>query len=105
MAETSHLANTETGLTNFGPFGAGLSLFSPWAGLYNSAPSEEEDEKSIETVLAAIRDGVTLLDSATFYGVDHHGLKLLAKILKRVDRQKVIVSVKFGVGTGFTNTC
>ena len=82
-----------------GHFGLGLSLYSPWAALYKHVPSEDEDERSIRTIIAAINSGVRLLDSATFYGHDHHGLKLLAKVIRRVGREKLVLSVKFGVSS------
>ena len=85
------------GEKDLGAFGMGLSLYSPWAALHKRIPSEEEDEENIRTVMVAIESGVRLLDSATYYGNDSHGLKLLSKIVNRVGREKVLISIKFGV--------
>jgi aryl-alcohol dehydrogenase-like predicted oxidoreductase len=60
--------------------------------LYGPADRAE----SIATIHAALDAGVTLLDTADFYGMGHNEL-LLAEALTGHDRDEVVISVKFGV--------
>lgn len=51
--------------------------------------------ESIATIHAAIEAGVTLLDTGDFYGMGHNEM-LISEALKGKDRDKVLLSVKFG---------
>jgi aryl-alcohol dehydrogenase-like predicted oxidoreductase len=55
--------------------------------------------ESIATIHAALDAGVTLLDTGDFYGMGHNEL-LIAEALKGRDRDKAILSVKFGAQRG-----
>jgi aryl-alcohol dehydrogenase-like predicted oxidoreductase len=55
--------------------------------------------ESIATVHAALDAGVTLLDSADFYGMGHNEL-LLAEALRSLPRDSYQLSVKFGAQLG-----
>jgi aryl-alcohol dehydrogenase-like predicted oxidoreductase len=54
-----------------------------------------DDGESIATIHAAIDAGVTLIDTADFYGSGRNEL-LIARALKERDRDAVTLSVKFG---------
>lgn len=64
---------------------------SGMSGTYGPA----DDAESIATIHAAIDAGVTLLDTADFYGMGHNEL-LIRRALRSSDRVKVVLSVKFG---------
>ena len=51
--------------------------------------------ESLATIHAAMDAGVTLLDTGDFYGMGHNEM-LIGEALQGVDREKAIVSVKFG---------
>jgi aryl-alcohol dehydrogenase-like predicted oxidoreductase len=61
------------------------------SGMYG--PSDEAE--GIATIHAAIDAGVTLLDTADFYGMGHNEL-LIREALRSRDRDQVAISVKFG---------
>src|SRR5262245_49309217 len=54
-----------------------------------------DERSSIETIRAALDSGVTLLDTADFYGAGHNEL-LIREALRGRRREHVVVSVKFG---------
>jgi aryl-alcohol dehydrogenase-like predicted oxidoreductase len=56
-------------------------------------PSDEKE--SIATIHAAVDAGITLLDTGDFYGMGHNEL-LLREALRTIDRDRVVISVKFG---------
>jgi aryl-alcohol dehydrogenase-like predicted oxidoreductase len=58
--------------------------------------------ESIATIHAALDAGVTLLDTGDFYGMGHNEM-LIAEALKGRDRDKVLLSVKFGAQRGPDN--
>nr|WSX76301.1 aldo/keto reductase [Streptomyces sp. NBC_00899] len=58
-----------------------------------TAPADEAD--AIATIHAALAAGVTLLDTADFYGMGHNE-DLIRRALHDRDREKVLLSVKFG---------
>jgi aryl-alcohol dehydrogenase-like predicted oxidoreductase len=66
-------------------------------------PPQDEAE-SIATLQAALDAGVTLLDTADYYGMGHNEL-LLREAIKGRKREQAVISVKFGVlrdpGGGF----
>src|SRR3954464_805389 len=59
--------------------------------LYGPADRAE----SIATIHAALDAGITLLDTGDFYGMGHNEL-LIREALEGRDRDKVLISVKFG---------
>jgi aryl-alcohol dehydrogenase-like predicted oxidoreductase len=68
----------------------GLGLMG-MSGIYGPA----DDSESIATIRAALDAGITLLDTADFYGMGHNEL-LLRDALRGVDRSGVFIQVKFG---------
>ncbi len=61
------------------------------SGMYGPADRAE----SLATIHAALDAGITLLDTGDFYGMGHNEL-LIGEALKGLQRQGVLVSVKFG---------
>ena len=53
------------------------------------------DAESIATIQAALEAGVTLFDTADFYGIGHNELLLGRALTGR--RERAVISVKFGV--------
>lgn len=58
-----------------------------------------DQQESIATVHAAIEAGVTLIDTGDFYGMGHNEM-LLREALKGVNRDKYLLSVKYGAQRG-----
>jgi aryl-alcohol dehydrogenase-like predicted oxidoreductase len=54
-----------------------------------------DDKESVATIHAAVDAGITLLDTGDFYGMGHNEL-LLRDALRELDRDSVVLSVKFG---------
>jgi len=84
--ETRQLGADGPQVTAFGLGCMGMS------GTYSPA----DDAEGIATVHAAIDAGVTLLDTGDFYGMGHNEW-LIRRALRAGDREKVALSVKFGV--------
>src|SRR5438128_1094703 len=61
------------------------------SGMYGPADRAE----SIAAIHAAMDAGVTLLDTGDFYGMGHNEM-LIGEALKGRDRDKALLSVKFG---------
>ncbi|MGQ9369245.1 aldo/keto reductase [Azospirillum sp. ST 5-10] len=61
------------------------------SGMYGPADRAE----SIATIHAALEAGVTLLDTGDFYGMGHNEM-LIGEALRGRDRDRALVSVKFG---------
>src|SRR5690348_8772004 len=61
------------------------------SGVYGPA---DEDE-SIATIHAALRSGITLIDTGDFYGMGHNEI-LLGRALTGLERDSYRLSVKFG---------
>ncbi|WP_046729685.1 aldo/keto reductase [Streptomyces humi] len=59
----------------------------------HTAPTDEAD--AIATIHTALAAGVTLLDTADFYGMGHNE-DLIRRALRAGDREKALLSVKFG---------
>jgi aryl-alcohol dehydrogenase-like predicted oxidoreductase len=75
-----------------GPAVSAISLGAMgMSGMYG--PSDRDE--SIATIHAAIDAGVTLIDTGDFYGMGHNEL-LIRDALRAGDREKVVLSVKFG---------
>lgn len=54
-----------------------------------------DDAESVATISAALDAGVTLLDTGDYYGMGHNEL-LIRNALRQRDRDRVVISVKFG---------
>jgi aryl-alcohol dehydrogenase-like predicted oxidoreductase len=65
------------------------------SGTYGAA----DDAESIATIRAAVDAGITLLDTGDFYGSGHNEL-LVGRALRGLDRDALLVSVKFGARRG-----
>jgi len=61
------------------------------SGVYGPA----DEPESIATIRAALDAGITLLDSGDYYGMGHNEL-LIREALRGRDRNRVVISVKFG---------
>lgn len=61
------------------------------SGIYGPA----DDAESIATIRTALDAGITLLDTADFYGMGHNEM-LLARALDGYPREQVFIQVKFG---------
>ncbi|MFI6711454.1 aldo/keto reductase [Nonomuraea sp. NPDC050478] len=72
----------------------GLGLMG-MSDLYGPA----DEKESLATIHAALEAGVTLLDTGDFYGMGHNEL-LLRDALRGGDRDRVVISVKFGALRG-----
>ncbi len=71
------------------PIGLGCMGMS---GAYGPA----DEAESVATIHAALDAGVSLLDTGDFYGMGHNEL-LLRTALRERDRERTLLSVKFGV--------
>ncbi|GAB7036321.1 MULTISPECIES: aldo/keto reductase [Catenuloplanes] len=83
--QTRHLGTTGPAVSALGLGAMGMSDF------YGTADRAE----SIATVHAALDAGITLIDTADFYGMGRNEL-LLAEALRGRDRDGYLLSVKFG---------
>lgn len=81
----------KTGPSSY-PMGLGCMGMSDFYG-----PADRAE--SIATIHAAIDAGIKLLDTGDFYGMGHNEL-LISEALRGTPRDKVILSVKFGVQRG-----
>ncbi|PRY02448.1 aldo/keto reductase [Allonocardiopsis opalescens] len=72
--------------------GLGLMGMSDFYG-----PADEKE--SVATIHAALEAGVTLLDTGDFYGMGHNEM-LLRDALRGADRDRAVISVKFGALRG-----
>ena len=68
----------------------------------SGAYGKTDDAQSIAVIQAAIERGVTLIDTADFYGSGHNELLIGKAVAGR--RSKVRLSVKFGVLRGVDNS-
>lgn len=80
------------------PLGTGGPLVAPialgCAGMSDhTAPADEAE--AVATIHAALAAGVTLLDTADFYGMGHNE-DLIRRAIRTHHREKALLSVKFG---------
>ncbi|MFC4858620.1 aldo/keto reductase [Actinophytocola glycyrrhizae] len=85
-----------TTLGSTGPAVSNLGLgLMGMSDLYGPA----DEKESVATIHAAVAAGITLLDTGDFYGMGHNEL-LLREALRTIDRDHVVISVKFGALRG-----
>ena len=65
------------------------------SGMYGAA----DEAESISTIHAALDAGIDLLDTGDFYGMGHNEM-LIGRALEGQDRERVLISVKFGAQRG-----
>lgn len=58
-----------------------------------------DEAESIATLHAAVEAGITLLDTGDFYGMGHNEM-LIGRAIRGLDRDRLVVSVKFGAQRG-----
>ncbi|MFG1862646.1 aldo/keto reductase [Microbispora bryophytorum] len=83
-----HTRPLSTGGPRVAPLALGCAGMSD-----HTAPADEAD--AVATIRTALDAGVTLLDTADFYGMGHNE-DLIRRALRAADRDKALLSVKFG---------
>ena len=87
-------------LRNLGRSGPTISRLALGCMAMSDLYGGPQDRKScIATIHAAVEAGVTLLDTGDFYGMGHNEL-LIAEALRGRPRDKLCISVKFGMQRG-----
>lgn len=84
-------------LGNTGPAVSALGLGC--MGMSDDLYGPADRAESIATLHAAMEAGITLLDTGDFYGMGHNEM-LIAEALQGQDRDKAVISVKFGALRG-----
>ncbi|ODT88673.1 aldo/keto reductase [Phenylobacterium sp. SCN 70-31] len=83
-------------LGNTGPIVSAVGLGAMgMSDMYGDADRAE----SLATLDAAVEAGITLIDTGDFYGMGHNEM-LIGEALKRHDRDRLVLSVKFGAQRG-----
>ncbi|KAL3146583.1 hypothetical protein ABBQ32_000822 [Trebouxia sp. C0010 RCD-2024] len=74
----------------------GLGCMSLTKGFYHDDSTLGPEEPRIDVIRTALSNGVTLLNTADFYGpYDNH--KLIAKAIQGIPREQVVISSKWGI--------
>jgi aryl-alcohol dehydrogenase-like predicted oxidoreductase len=95
MTTTTHTTRPTRVLGTLGPVPAlGLGCMG-MSGMYGPA----ERAESLATIYSALDTGIRLLDTGDFYGAGHNEL-LIGEALRKVPRDDVVLSVKFGAQRG-----
>ena len=81
--------------SSLGVHGPEVSAIGLGCAGMSGAYGATDDVESIATLHAALDNGVTLLDTADFYGMGHNEM-LLRDALRGRAREQAIISVKFG---------
>ncbi|KSB89609.1 aldo/keto reductase [Caulobacter vibrioides] len=84
-------------LGNAGPAVSALGLGC--MGMSDDLYGPADRDEAIATIHAAMEAGITLLDTGDFYGMGHNEM-LIAEALQGQDRDKAVISVKFGALRG-----
>ncbi|PLR28549.1 aldo/keto reductase [Caulobacter zeae] len=84
-------------LGNTGPAVSALGLGC--MGMSDDLYGPADRSEAIATIHAALEAGVTLLDTGDFYGMGHNEM-LIGEALRGQDRDKAVISVKFGALRG-----
>ncbi len=66
------------------------------SGVYG--PTDEAE--SLATIHAAMDAGVNLIDTGDFYGMGHNEMLVGRAVRRRLEREEVYLSVKFGAQRG-----
>ena len=80
---------------SLGAHGPEVSAIGLGCSSMSDASRPEDETESLATIHAALDRGVTLLDTADFYGMGHNEM-LLRESLRGRAREQVIISDKFG---------
>ncbi len=80
---------------SLGTHGPRVSAIGLGCGGMSDAYGPADEEISIATIHAALESGITLLDTADFYGMGHNEM-LLREALRGRTREQVVISDKFG---------
>ncbi len=80
---------------SLGTYGPEVSAIGLGCSGMSYAYGPADDAESIATIHAALDSGITLLDTADFYGMGHNEM-LLREALHGQVREQVVLSVKFG---------
>jgi aryl-alcohol dehydrogenase-like predicted oxidoreductase len=86
---------TNPGLRRLGNPGPMVSAFGVGCAGMSGTYGPADDTDSVATIRAALDAGVTLLDTADFYGSGHNEL-LVAQAIRGRQRADLQLSVKFG---------
>ncbi|PVM84625.1 aldo/keto reductase [Caulobacter endophyticus] len=84
-------------LGNTGPAVSALGLGC--MGMSDDLYGPADRDEAIATIHASMEAGITLLDTGDFYGMGHNEM-LIAQALQGQDRDKAVISVKFGALRG-----
>ena len=85
-------------LRRLGPSGPEISILAYGLMSLSHTYGPSEDAESLETIQAAIDEGITLLDTAEIYGMGHNE-RLFSRVLDK-RRHEVVVATKFGLELG-----
>jgi aryl-alcohol dehydrogenase-like predicted oxidoreductase len=80
---------------SLGTHGPRVSAIGLGCAGMSDAYGPEDEAESIATIQAAIESGITLIDTADFYGMGHNHM-LLREALRGRNREQVVISEKFG---------
>ena len=80
---------------SLGTYGPDVSAIGLGCSGMSDAYGPADDTESIATIHAALDSGITLLDTADFYGMGHNEM-LLREALRGRARERVVISDKFG---------
>lgn len=80
---------------SLGTFGPEVSAIGLGCSGMSDAAGVADDAESIATIHAALDSGITLVDTADFYGMGHNEM-LLREALRGRTREQVVISDKFG---------
>jgi aryl-alcohol dehydrogenase-like predicted oxidoreductase len=82
-------------IRSLGTHGPRVSAIGLGCASMSDAYRSADEQSSVATIHAAIESGVTLLDTADFYGMGHNEM-LLREALRGRRREQVVISDKFG---------
>jgi aryl-alcohol dehydrogenase-like predicted oxidoreductase len=96
VGDTGVMSGDTVGSRRLGLSGPRVSALGLGCMGMSGAYGPADDAESIATVHAALEAGITLIDTGDFYGMGHNEL-LLREALRGRARERVVLSVKFGV--------